>query len=169
MRVEAEHLHLVASTRLAVDLWELRQHLQAAASARAAGDAAGQSSHLAAVVGLWRGEPLGDLDRIPELSFEVDHLRVQLLDATLTLGELRLGEGAASATLACAERGLVVDPYDERAFRLLIAAHLARGDRAQARLAGRRTRAALDELGVEPDDQTAILLRRAGVPDPAPV
>jgi LuxR family transcriptional regulator, maltose regulon positive regulatory protein len=167
LRVEAEHLHLVASTRLTVDLWELRHHLETATSARGAGNADTQASHLAAAVGLWRGNPLGDLDRIPDLSIEVDQLRVQLLDATLTLGELRLSEGAPTATLECAERGLAADPYDERAFRLLIAAHLQRGDRAQVHLAVQRTLAALEELGVEPDHETAILLRRAGVRDPA--
>ena len=60
-----------------------------------------------------------------------------------------------------------VDPYDERAFRLVIAAHLQRGDRAQAVLAAQRTLAALDELGVAPAPETAILLRGAGMRDPA--
>jgi DNA-binding SARP family transcriptional activator len=85
-----------------------------------------------------------------------------LVDSTLTLGELRLAEGDGLATLACAEKALAADPYDERAFRLLIAAHLLRGDRAGTLDAVRRTIDALAELGVAPDDRTAILLRQAG-------
>lgn len=126
----------------------------------AAGDAATQAAHLADAVGLWRGDPLTDLERVPELSIEVDHLRMQLLDALLTLGELRLSEGAPS-TVDCAERALAADPYDERAFRLLIAAHLQRGDRSQVRSAVERTLAMLRDLGVDPSPQTAILVRQA--------
>ena len=103
-----------------------------------------------------------DLERVPALCAEVDHLRVQLVDATLTLGELRLSEGAPALTLACAERALAADPYNERAFRLLVAAHLQSGARVQAHTAGQRTLATLEELGVDPEPQTAILLRRAG-------
>ena len=59
--------------------------------------------------------------------------------------------------------GLAADPYDERALRLLVAGHLLRGDRAATLDAARRTGEVLDDLGVDPDERTAILLRQAGV------
>jgi LuxR family transcriptional regulator, maltose regulon positive regulatory protein len=151
VRADADRVRLVPSDRLSVDVWELHHHLRAAAAARSAGDAADQADHLERVVALWRGDPLPDLERVPELGAEAQHL-----------GELRLAEGDGLATLACAEKALAADPYDERAFRLLIAAHLLRGNRAGTMDAVRRTLDALDELGVEPDARTAILLRQAG-------
>ena len=145
-------------------MWELHHHLRAATAARTAGDAAEQIAHLERVVALWRGDPLRDLERVPELVAEAQHLQLRLVDSTLTLGELRLAEGDGLAALSCAERALAADPYDERALRLLIAAHLLRGDRAgHARRRAPHAGDALDDLGVEPDERTAILLRQAGV------
>ena len=161
VRVDATHIRLVASSQLAVDLWELREHLNAAAAARAAGDVAAEARHLREAVGLWRADPLCDLDRVPDLAIEVDHLRMQLVDAALTLGELSLAHGDPAAALNCADRALATDPYEERALRLLIAAHLQRGDRAKVRLAVQRTLGALCQLGAQPHRQTAILLGQA--------
>jgi LuxR family transcriptional regulator, maltose regulon positive regulatory protein len=166
LRVEGDRLRLAASDRLEVDVWEIRHHLRAAAAADANGDLAGQTEHLAAAVDRWRGEPLVDLDRIADLRTEVDHLRARLMDAALTLGELRLAEGDPVATAQAAERVLAADPYAERALRLLVAAHLQRGDRGQTQLAVERALATFDELGVGPEPATAILLRQAGVTAP---
>jgi DNA-binding SARP family transcriptional activator len=162
LRVEGELLRLVASPRLEVDAWELQDHLQAATAARNAGDVTAQARHLERAVGLWRGRPLIDLDRLPDLAAEAEHLGVRLAEAALTLGELRLAEGDTSSTIACAERVLAVDPYAERALRLLLAGHLQRGDRSQARNAAQRATDALAELGLPPEPATAILLRQAG-------
>ena len=162
LRVERERLRLVGSDRLEVDLWEIRHHLQGAATADATGDVAAQKEHLAAAAERWRGDPLRDLERIPELRNEVEHLRVGLMDAALSLGELGLAEGDTATTLGCAERVLAADPFAERALRLLVAAHLQRGDRVQTRSAVARTVAAFDELGLAPEPATSILLRHAG-------
>lgn len=161
VRDDADHLRLVESERLRVDLWDVRRDLASAATARASGDVTAQTHHLERVVARWTGTPLTDLDRVSALDSEVASLRVELLDATLTLGELRLSEGDATGTLACAERALGVDEYCERAYRLLVAAHVQRGDRVAASSAVTRTLAALDDLGVTPDPQTAIVLRQA--------
>jgi DNA-binding SARP family transcriptional activator len=162
LRADAEHLRLVPSDRLTVDLWDLHHHLRAATAASTAGDVVEHVAHLEQVVALWRGDPLRDLERVPELAAEAQHLQLRLVDSTLTLGELRLAQGDGLAASTCAERALAADPYDERAFRLLIAARLSRGDRSGTADAVRRTLAALDDLGVEPDGRTAILLRQAG-------
>ena len=65
LRVDGELLRLAASPRLTVDAWELQDHLQAATSARSAGDVAAHALHLERAVRLWRGRPLTDLDRVP--------------------------------------------------------------------------------------------------------
>ncbi|MET0459218.1 MAG: BTAD domain-containing putative transcriptional regulator [Ilumatobacteraceae bacterium] len=163
VRADGDQVRLVPSERLVVDVWELHDHLRAAAVARTAGDVAEQIIHLGHVVALWRGDPLRDLERVPELLAEAQHLQLRLVDAALTLGELRLAGGDGLAAASCAERALTADPYDERALRLLIAGHLSRGDRAATSDACRRTRDVLDDLGVEPDERTVILLRQAGV------
>jgi DNA-binding SARP family transcriptional activator len=161
LRVENDRIRLVASSRLVVDLWETRHHLDAAAAARRTGDIAAQARHLEAAVEHWTGHPLTDLERIPELCTEVEHVRMQLVDAALTLGELRLAEGDANAARYCAERVLAVDPFVERALRLLIGSGLQRADRSATEAAARRVVAALDELGLEPQPATEILLRQA--------
>jgi DNA-binding SARP family transcriptional activator len=97
------------------------------------------------VLQCWRGEPLGDLDRLDELVPEVQHVRERLIDATLALGEARLAAGDAPGTETCAERVLSVDPYAERALRLLIAAQVHRGDRRLIDGAVTRALSALQE------------------------
>ena len=163
VRADGDQVRLLPSERLTVDVWELHHHLHAATVARTAGDVAGQIVHLERVVALWRGDPLRDLDRVPELLADAQHLQLRLVDSALTLGELRLAGGDGLAAVSCAERVLVADPYDERALRLLVAGHLLRGDRAATLDAARRTGEVLDDLGVDPDERTAILLRQAGV------
>ena len=54
-------------------------------------------------------------------------------------------------------------PYDERAHRLAIAAHLQRRDGDAVRAAVAAARTMLDELGVEPEPGTRMLFRQAEV------
>jgi DNA-binding SARP family transcriptional activator len=69
--------------------------------------------------------------------------------------------GRFDEALRCAERSRTASPYSERAHRLTIACHLQRHDRAGLESAVRSTWQLLDELGVEPDDATKMLLTRA--------
>ncbi|MGH9116366.1 MAG: BTAD domain-containing putative transcriptional regulator [Acidimicrobiales bacterium] len=165
VRVEGEQIRLASSDRLTVDAWEAHDHLQAAGAARRVGDVAEQARHIELALELWRGMPLIDFERLAEIATEAEHLRVRLADAALALGELRLAEGDTTGTIACAEKVLAANPYAERALRLLLAAHVQRGDRLRARTASRRTLAALAELGLPPQPETAILLRQAGLPE----
>jgi len=109
------------------------------------------------------GDPLLDLDSIDELRGEVEHVRRALVDGCLRLGELLLVAGRFDESLRCAERSRVASPYSERAHRLAIACHLQRHDHSGLETALRSTRALLDELDVEPEDATKMLVRRAGV------
>ncbi len=161
VRVEGDHLRLVTSHRLTVDLWDVDELLNAAARAERVGDGNARARHLDGVLQCWRGEPLGDLDRLDELVPEVQHVRERLIDATLALGEASLAAGDAPGTETCAERVLSVDPYAERALRLLIAAQVHRGDRRLIDAAVTRALSALQELAVEPQPETSIVLRQA--------
>ena len=74
-------------------------------------------------------------------------------------GELQLAAGDVDRALLLATRAVQTESWSEAAHRLVIAAHLARGDRASARRALDRCHRALDELGVTPDELTVMLER----------
>ena len=112
---------------------------------------------------MWRGDPLDDLSSIDELNGEIEHVRRSLLDACLRLGELLLVAGRFDEALRCAERGRSASPYSERAHRLAIACHLQRHDRSGLESAVRSTERMLADLGVDPEDATKMLLRRAAL------
>ncbi len=131
---------------------------------------------------------LGRADRAGEAATEA----AGLLDATLLpgvaaewvdvhrthIGELRCRAlrlaAAASSSLGHHDDAVVAataaierDPYDERAHRALLAAHLAAGNRAAGLRAHLRCRRLLvEELGVVPDDRTeALYLELLGAPE----
>ncbi|MDR2983486.1 MAG: hypothetical protein LBV34_01470 [Nocardiopsaceae bacterium] len=158
--VDSSSIRLVPQPGLDVDLWHLDGHLKAAAHARRAGDQPAHASDLAAAAALWLGEPLIDLRDVDELSGEVTRVRTSLIDATLTLGEVRLSEGRAADSVRSAHTAIAADTYNERAHRLAIAAQIQLGDHAAASAAARRMTRALSEVGAVPADTTKILLRR---------
>ena len=148
LRVEHQRLQLTATDRFSVDLWELRALL---AGPR---DEAG----LTRAVALWRGEPVADLRSLDEAPGAGEGLALQLADAALTLAERRLAEGNIPATLALVDRARTASPYSERAARIAVAACLQQGDSACLTDAVARLRALLDDLGVEPEPATRVLL-----------
>jgi len=158
--VDSSSMRLVPHPGLDVDLWQLDAHQSASAQAWAVGDQRAHASALAAAAGLWRGEPLVDLEDLDELSGEVTRVRTSLVDSTLTLGEVRLSEGRAADSVRSAQAALAADAYNERAHRLAIAAQIQLGDHAAASAAARRMMQALSEVGAVPADTTKILLRR---------
>ncbi len=161
LRADGEHLRLVAVAGLDVDLWRVEQHLDEAEAARREGDSAARVAALRATADRWRGDPLPDLDGIARLAGVGRQVSRRLVDATLDLGELELvlGDHAAAATRAA--RALAADELDERAHRLAIAAALQRRDPVAVTTATGNLHRALDELGVEPEASTAMLLRQA--------
>ena len=146
---------------LDVDLWTVEHGLAESDRARLRGDAPERVRHLRDAVDRWRGRPLTDLERLPELEPAGSHLALRLLDATLTLGELELVGGDVGRATRCAELSIAADPYDERAHRLAVAAALHAGDRSGTAIAIARLHQALDDLGVGPAEATQMLLRQA--------
>ena len=164
VRADADHVRLVPSERLTVDVWELHHHLRAATAARTAGDAAEQTAHLERVVALWRGDPLRDLERVPELAAEAQHLQLRLVDSTLTLGELRLAEGDGLAALSCAERALAADPVRRAGLPAARSPPTCCGVTAPARSTPCAARWTCSTTSASTrTSRTAILLRQAGV------
>jgi LuxR family transcriptional regulator, maltose regulon positive regulatory protein len=161
VRADATHVRLAAVEGLSVDLWALEDDLAAADEARRAGDADGRAGALRAATDRWRGRPLPDLDAVDDLAPHARHVAGRLSAAVAALGELELVGGGLAEAAGCAARALAADPYDERAHRLAIAAPLQGRDRAAATAAIGRLRGGLDELGAEPEESTAMLLRQA--------
>ena len=161
VRADASSIRLVASSKVRVDVWELRRLTADAAAARAAGDAGRAVELLAAATGLWRGAPLTDLDRVPGYDAEIEAIRLLQTSSLLDLGALRLTVGDTAGALADAERALSLEPYLEAAHRLAIAAASQRGDRVRVAAALHRAQLALVELGVTPEPATLMLMRAA--------
>ncbi len=157
VRSDGDTLRLVADG-LSVDAWELDELLDRASVADAAGAPSQALDALDAALALWRGAFLADLFEEWTVG-ERDRLRARFLAASVRAGELQLGNGNVDRALAIATRALDAEPWSEPAHRLAIAAHLGRGDRASARRAYERCKGALEELGVEPDPSTEMLVR----------
>ncbi|HUD36036.1 MAG TPA: BTAD domain-containing putative transcriptional regulator [Streptosporangiaceae bacterium] len=112
-------------------------------------------------LGLWRGEPLADVEsaalalgevpRLSELRLQVAELRIE--------AELHLGRhGVAIAEL---ERMVAVHPLREHLHALLMAALVGAGRQAEALAAYQHARRVLvDELGADPGDELRELHRQ---------
>ncbi len=88
---------------------------------------------------------------------ELVDLRVRSV-ALLAGASLRLGD--SSSAVAWSEQAVALDPFRESAYRRLIEAHAAAGDRAEAlRVYDRYRRLVADELGAYPSPETESLYR----------
>jgi two-component SAPR family response regulator len=92
--------------------------------------------------------------------------RARLVDVRLRaldlLSQIWLAKGAPDQAGRDAEAILRIDPYREEAYRTLIRAHLARGDRASAARAYALCAERLaTDLGVQPATETRSLLEHA--------
>jgi LuxR family transcriptional regulator, maltose regulon positive regulatory protein len=161
LRTDGGTLRLCRSAALTVDVWELDRLVTAAGESRRTGDTHRAGELLAAAAELGRGEPLADLCRLSELDTATGRVERMQADVLLTLGELRVAEGEADDALGCAERALRLDPHEERAHRLAIAAAMLRRDAGALDAVVARARRNWTELGVRPEDRTEVLLRQA--------
>jgi DNA-binding SARP family transcriptional activator len=157
VRGDADVLAL-AQEHVTVDAWELERLLGEAAAAESAGAPSRALAAYEAATALWGGDYLAGVYD-DWAGPERDRLRARFLAASVRAGELLLAIGAGERALALATRAIEAEPWSEPGHRLVIAAHLARGDRAAARRALTRCHAALDDLGVEPEEATVMLER----------
>jgi len=84
--------------------------------------------------------------------------RARLLGARLDAAESALAEHDTRAAIDYALAALAIDPYAERAHRLAMLAHYARGDQRESLAGYQRLRSLLaEELGLEPTPETRQL------------
>ena len=158
--------YLIAVRRGELDVAQFAELQAAGIAAARAGAWENASSQLAAALGLWRGQPLADIQS-PLLTAEVPRLAEMRLaaleyriDADLHLGRHRQVT-AELAALAAAE------PLRERVNELLMLALYRSGQQAAALAAYRQARRQLvDELGVEPGPALHKLNQRILQSDP---
>ncbi len=161
VRSQRDTIGLAGSPVVIVDLAAFRTFVDDAHQRRRGGAVAASIESLERAFELWRGDPLSDLHDLVGIEIELADVRRRLIDVGLELGEALLVAGRFNRALACAVKCCAADPYDERAHRLAIAANLHRRDRAGVDRAVGALQLALDELGVDPDPATRMLLRRA--------
>jgi DNA-binding SARP family transcriptional activator len=143
-----------------VDLWEFERLL-----------AAGRPREALA---LWRGPALADLEGEPLAEDEAPLLEERRLLAWEALFERDLEAGRGGELVADLERLVAEHPRRERFTAQLMRALYQAGRQADALEAYQRTRAALDERGIEPsralrDLQTAILRQDSALGEGASV
>lgn len=133
----------------------------AAAEAALAEQGAPRLRLLEHAAALWSGEPMPE-ERYSDWAAQWrEDLTASLRRVLWSLCELRGQRGDHAGAAAAAGRLVALDPLDEGAQRLLIAAHARSGNRAQALrqyLACRKQ--LVDALGLEPDEETQRLQRR---------
>ncbi|MEM9033376.1 MAG: BTAD domain-containing putative transcriptional regulator [Actinomycetota bacterium] len=161
LRSDGERLRLTGAA-LHVDLWELLAHLDAAAAAEDGQRLDDAIAEYRAAVALWRGEPFLDLVDVDQISALRADLTAKVLVAATRGAELLVARGDHAAAADLAMRAIEIDPLDEGAHRAAIAAAVYRRDRPGLDRAVARLREALDELGVSPTAETAMVLELAG-------
>jgi DNA-binding SARP family transcriptional activator len=155
---------LVLPTDAAVDLEELGAAVAAAEAAALAHDGAraADAARTAEEIG-GRGFLTDDCAWVDRQREAVRDLRVR---AALALAEAHLGSGAAARAVDAARDALALDETREAAYRQLMRALAAAGERGEALRVWERCRVALvDELGVDPSPETeAVYLQVLGAP-----
>jgi len=158
--VDADRLDLDVAALAAADVLARHDH---------AAEAPGLGARLERAAARYRGPFLDGLDLPDAPAFEAWALvrRARCLHHLVrVLGRLAALREAAEdlpGAIEALERLVACAPDEEGAWRRLIAAQRAGGDRAAARAAYARCRAALAELGTEPDAETAALIAEPAV------
>ncbi len=118
-------------------------------------DAAGL---LGEALGLWRGEPLADLQSVPFARAEAVRLSELRLAAQELLVEATLAAGDAEAAAVEGGRFVAANPLRERGWRAMALALYRTGRQSEALAALARVRRLLaDELGLDPAPETVAL------------
>jgi LuxR family transcriptional regulator, maltose regulon positive regulatory protein len=159
-RVDGQDVRVVTGAALRIDLDEFDEHVLAARNADAEGAPSVALDHLLAAANLYRGDLFADIPEAEWLAFDRDHYRRQFVAAATRAGQLLVGLGDLDRAESVARVAISADPWAEDAHAVLVAAALARSDRAAARRALERCEAALAELDVEPSDDVRRLARQ---------
>jgi len=137
-----------------VDVWVAARSAEAAEAALAGHDDEAAVEQAAAALSLTRGEflPGQSGDWVQQRRDDVRRLRVRSLDC---LAEARLALGNPRLAVDALKEMVVLEPFRESGYALLMRAHAAAGDRAEALRVHEACRKLLsEELGVDPSPET---------------
>lgn len=129
------------------DLDALERHLERARHAN--GDHTAASASLREVLDAYTDEVLPEAGPADWIVRERERITVAVADAAERLADLELKAGDVVAASTAAERGLAVDRYRDRLWKIAIAAAERSGDAADAARLKDQYRAVLNELGIE--------------------
>ncbi|MEV0292384.1 BTAD domain-containing putative transcriptional regulator [Nocardia sp. NPDC050710] len=130
--------------------------VEAARVALQAGDEDGVYRAVTDALAEYRGDLLPSDGPAEWVVAERDRLRIQAALAATTLAELELRRGNAVSAIEALQRGLTLDPYLDRAWRLLISAYQRVGDLAAAEHTRRDYAGMLRDLGVQPEQPVTV-------------
>jgi DNA-binding SARP family transcriptional activator len=116
--------------------------------ARRSGERDAALSALGRALEMYRGDLLADEGLAEWVLDERERFRLVAADAAQQLAECHLEGGDIDATVGVAERGVGIDRYNDRLWRVLIEAHERSGNRAAAARSAQSYALVLDELGV---------------------
>jgi ATP/maltotriose-dependent transcriptional regulator MalT/DNA-binding SARP family transcriptional activator len=159
VRAEGAGLRLTGHEWLRVDAWEMERLLDLGAEAESVGEPSVALDSYRQAVALYRGPYLTDAGYEEWALPHRDRLVARFVTGAVRAGELTLAAGDPAEALQLASRALEAEPWSEPAHRLVVAAHVARGDRAAARRAMDTCLRQLDDLGVPPTEDTEIVFR----------
>ena len=148
------------SASLEIDVWEIEAHLARARLEKTRQHHSAAMQELARAVEWWVGEPFVDLRPHDPFMAELAAFDRAMEAAAAEFAEWCLSQDRVDEAQRAAERLLAVDSTNERAFGVLLAAHLSEGDLAAARATAERCVQSLATVGVHPGASTRMLLRR---------
>ncbi len=125
------------------------------------------AQRLDVALGLYRGDFLEGFAVDDSMAFEDwttiwrERIRQRVIDSTFAVAAWHESRGALDVANNALSRLLEIDPWNEQAHRALMEVLWRRGKRREAIAQYERCRAVLEEeLGVEPEQETAALLQR---------
>jgi DNA-binding SARP family transcriptional activator len=148
---------------LHVDLWDVERHA-AAILATPGHERPSLLAHARRLVAVESGPLLGGMAVGEWLEPHRRRLDDLVVAAALHAGGHALAAGDHHLAEALALRALAMDPWSERAHRLVVESRLAPGDLDGARRATLHALSVLGDLGVDPAPDTLELVRRVGAP-----
>ena len=159
LQVDQDIIRVLGPPHVQTDLRALEEFVAAAEAATATGDLGGATDEYERALAVWRGDYLEEFADSEWAGLARDSVRNYAVGSFVRAANVALGAGRNETAITAAERTLVIEPWSEEAFRVLIAARFAAGDRVGAMRAFEQCDAMLEDLGVGRSPETEMLRR----------